>query len=79
MLKLDFYNFPDSTGTGNFLETLNEEKVDYVITISGESMNSLFLDGNEFLSRSKRASILAKTVFSLSMAKPISRNSENTA
>lgn len=57
MLKLDFDNFPASAGTGSFLETEepNEirvletpeaENTDYIIPISGESMNPSFHDGD---------------------------------
>lgn len=57
MLKLDFYNFPASAGTGSFLETEEPDEIwvretpeaenaDYVIPISGESMNPTFHDGD---------------------------------
>ena len=58
MLKIDFYNYPASAGTGNFLddETPDEiwvkdcdeaEAADYVIPISGDSMEPTFHDGDK--------------------------------
>ena len=58
LLKLDFYNYPASAGTGNFLETetpdeivVNEcseaEAADYVIPISGDSMEPTYHDGDK--------------------------------
>ena len=58
MLRLDFYNYPASAGTGNFLddETPDEiwvkecdeaEAADYVIPISGDSMEPTFHDGDK--------------------------------
>lgn len=58
MLRLDFYNYPASAGTGNFLddETPDEiwvkecdeaEVADYVIPISGDSMEPTFHDGDK--------------------------------
>ena len=56
--RLDFYNYPASAGTGNFLETetpdeivVNEcaeaEAADYVIPISGDSMEPTYHDGDK--------------------------------
>ena len=58
LLRLDFYNYPASAGTGNFLETetpdeivVNEcteaEAADYVIPISGDSMEPTYHDGDK--------------------------------
>ena len=58
MLKFDFYNYPASAGTGNFLETetpdeivVNEcseaEVADYVIPISGDSMEPTYHSGDK--------------------------------
>jgi transcriptional regulator with XRE-family HTH domain len=58
MLRLDFYNYPASAGTGNFLddETPDEiwvkecdeaEAADYIIPISGDSMEPTFHDGDK--------------------------------
>ena len=58
LLKLDFYNYPASAGTGNFLETetpdeivVNEcaeaEAADYIIPISGDSMEPTYHDGDK--------------------------------
>ena len=58
MLKVDFYNYPASAGTGNFIE--NEipeqilvkectaaEKADYVIPVSGNSMEPTYQAGDK--------------------------------
>ena len=56
-LSMDYYNYPASAGTGNFLETelpekiwVNEtseaEQADYVIPISGDSMEPTFHSGD---------------------------------
>ena len=58
LLRLDFYNYSASAGTGNFLETetpdeivVNEcseaEVADYVIPISGDSMEPTYHDGDK--------------------------------
>ena len=58
LLTLDFYNYPASAGTGNFLETEKPEKIlvkessiaevsDYVITVSGNSMEPTYYDGDK--------------------------------
>lgn len=58
LLRLDFYNYPASAGTGNFLddETPDEiwvkecdeaEAADYIIPISGDSMEPTFHDGDK--------------------------------
>ena len=57
MLSLDFYNYPASAGTGNFLEdtepealwvraTPESERADFVLSISGDSMEPTFFDGD---------------------------------
>jgi len=57
LLKLDFYNYPASAGIGNFLENETpeelwvkdsplSEKADYVISISGDSMEPTYHDGD---------------------------------
>ena len=57
LLKLDFYNYPASAGTGNFLETETPDEIvvkecseaevaDYVIPISGDSMEPTYHDGD---------------------------------
>ena len=56
MLMLDFYNYPASAGVGNFLEVGGAEKLwvketpeaqaaDYAISISGDSMEPTYRDG----------------------------------
>ena len=58
MLKIDFYNYPASAGTGNFLETETPDEIwvkevpeaedaDYVIPISGDSMEPTYHDGDK--------------------------------
>jgi phage repressor protein C with HTH and peptisase S24 domain len=58
MLKFDFYNYPASAGTGNFLETETPEDIwvkevaeaedaDYVIPISGDSMEPTYHSGDK--------------------------------
>ena len=58
LLKIDFYNYPASAGTGNFLETERPDEIlvkecseaedaDYVIPISGDSMEPTYHDGNK--------------------------------
>ena len=58
LLKVDFYNYPASAGTGNFLETERPDEIlvkecseaedaDYVIPISGESMEPTYHDGDK--------------------------------
>ena len=57
LLKLDFFNYPASAGTGNFLETETPDEIvvkecseaevaDYVIPISGDSMEPTYHDGD---------------------------------
>ncbi len=57
MLKIDFYNYPASAGTGNFLENETPEQIlvkestiaeeaDYAIPISGDSMEPTYHDGD---------------------------------
>ena len=57
MLKIDFYNYPASAGTGNFLEneipeqilvkeSAEAEEADYVIPVSGDSMEPTYHDGD---------------------------------
>ena len=57
MLKIDFFNYPASAGTGNFLETETPEQIlveesaeaeaaDYVIPIAGDSMEPTYHDGD---------------------------------
>lgn len=57
MLKIDFYNYPASAGTGNFLdnetpeqilvkESTTAEEADYAIPISGDSMEPTYHDGD---------------------------------
>ncbi len=56
MIMLDFYNYPASAGLGNFLESEEAEKLwvkdspeaqaaDYAISISGDSMEPTYRDG----------------------------------
>lgn len=56
LLNVDFYDVPASAGTGNFLEnespeqilvkeSLAAEKADYVIPVSGDSMEPTFQEG----------------------------------
>ena len=58
LLKLDFYDYPASAGTGNFLETQKPDSIlvkeceaaedaDYIIPISGDSMEPTFHDGDK--------------------------------
>ena len=58
MLKVDFYNYPASAGTGNFLEnevpeqilvkeSAEAEEADYVIPVSGDSMDPTYHDGDK--------------------------------
>ena len=58
LLKLDFYNYPASAGTGNFLETETPDEIvvkecaeaeaaDYVIPISGDSMEPSYHGGDK--------------------------------
>ncbi len=58
MLKFDFYNYPASAGTGNFLETETPDEIwvkevpeaedaDYVIPISGDSMEPTYHSGDK--------------------------------
>ena len=58
MLKVDFYNYPASAGTGNFLEnevpeqilvkeSAEAEEADYVIPVSGDSMEPTYHDGDK--------------------------------
>ena len=58
MLKVDFYNYPASAGTGNFLENEIPEQIlvtecaeaeesDYVIPVSGDSMEPTYHDGDK--------------------------------
>ena len=57
-MRLDFYNYPASAGTGNFLETETPEDIvvkecseaenaDYVIPITGDSMEPTYHDGDK--------------------------------
>ena len=57
MLKIDFFNYPASAGTGNFLETETPEQIlveesteaeaaDYVIPIAGDSMEPTYHGGD---------------------------------
>ena len=58
LLKVDFFNYPASAGTGNFLEDQTPEELwvkecpeaeqaDYVISISGDSMEPNYHDGDK--------------------------------
>ena len=58
LLKLDFYNYPASAGTGSFLENTTPEAIwvkecveaenaDYVIPITGDSMEPTFHGGDK--------------------------------
>ena len=58
MLKVDFYNYPASAGTGNFLDNEIPEQIlvkecseaeegDYVIPVSGDSMEPTYHDGDK--------------------------------
>ena len=58
LLRIDYYNYPASAGTGNFLENEIPEKIlvpdspeaeaaDFVIPISGDSMEPTFHDGDK--------------------------------
>ena len=57
MLKFDFYNYSASAGVGNFLETETPEEIwvketpeaedaDYIIPITGDSMEPTFHSGD---------------------------------
>ena len=57
MIKLDFYNYPASAGVGNFLEEASPEELlvketheaemaDFVISVSGDSMEPTYNDGD---------------------------------
>lgn len=57
-IRIDFYDYPASAGTGNFLETEQPEAIyvrdteiaesaDYVIPISGDSMEPTYHDGDK--------------------------------
>ena len=58
MLKVDFYNYPASAGTGNFLdsdlaedlfvpESAEAEQADFVISVGGDSMEPTYHDGDK--------------------------------
>ena len=58
MLKIDFYNYPASAGTGNFLEneipeqilvkeSVEAEEADYAIPVSGDSMEPTYHDADK--------------------------------
>ena len=58
MLKVDFYNYPASADTGNFLEneipeqilvkeSAEAEEADYAIPVSGDSMEPTYHDGDK--------------------------------
>ena len=58
LLTVDFYNFPASAGTGNFLENETPEQIlvkesaaaedaDYAIPVSGDSMEPTYHDGDK--------------------------------
>ena len=58
MLKVDFYSYPASAGAGNFLENkipeqilvkecTEAEEADYVIPVSGDSMEPTYHDGDK--------------------------------
>ena len=58
LLRLDFYNYPASAGTGHFLETETPEDIfvkecseaenaDYIIPISGDSMEPTYHGGDK--------------------------------
>ena len=58
MLKMDFYNYPASAGTGNFfeneipeqilvVESPGAEEADYAIPVSGDSMEPTYHDGDK--------------------------------
>ena len=58
LLRIDYYNYPASAGAGNFLENEIPEKIlvpdspeaeaaDFVIPISGDSMEPTFHDGDK--------------------------------
>ena len=60
LLSLDFYDYPASAGTGNFLdteapqkiivpETTEAEQADFVIPICGDSMEPTYHDGDRVL------------------------------
>ncbi len=60
LLTIDFYNYPASAGTGNFLDTETPEQIlvkespkaeaaDYVIPITGDSMEPTYHDGDKVL------------------------------
>ena len=58
MMKIDFYTLPASAGTGSFLdselaeelyvpESAEAEKADFVISVSGDSMEPTYHDGDK--------------------------------
>jgi len=58
MLKVDFYNYPASAGTGNILdsdlaeelyvpESAEAEQADFVISVGGDSMEPTYHDGDK--------------------------------
>ena len=58
MLKIDFYNYPASAGTGNFLEdntpeeiwvkeTIEAEDADFIVSVRGNSMEPTYYDGDK--------------------------------
>ena len=58
LLTVDYYNYPASAGTGNFLDTETPEQIlvketaeaedaDYVIAVSGDSMEPTYHDGDK--------------------------------
>ena len=60
MLKLDYYSLPVSAGTGNFLDseepeeiyvedTPEAEEADFVVSVSGNSMEPTYHDGDKVL------------------------------
>jgi len=66
MIKLDYYTMPVSAGTGNFLddnsaqeilvvETPESEMADFVLEVSGDSMEPDFHDGDKVLVSSQPA------------------------
>lgn len=57
-LRIDYYNYPASAGTGNFLESETPEEIwvaestaaedaDFVLPVSGDSMEPTFHDGDK--------------------------------
>lgn len=60
MLKLDYYSLPVSAGTGNFLDskeldeiyvkdTPEAEEADFVVAVSGDSIEPTYHDGDKVL------------------------------